>query len=60
MLIVREYRHLKMVKHAGRAYDPGGVAATEPGGLAVPCRACPVPDVNIPQSWDKLPPQRPG
>lgn len=60
MLIVWEYQHLKMVKRAGRAFDPGGIAATTPGSLAIPCRACPLPNINLPRSWDKLPPQRPG
>jgi hypothetical protein len=40
MLMVREWRHIKMVKRAGRAFDPGGIAATAPGSLAIPCRAC--------------------
>ena len=30
MLMVREWRHLKMVKRGGRAFDPGGIAATPP------------------------------
>ncbi|KZP13327.1 hypothetical protein FIBSPDRAFT_913099 [Athelia psychrophila] len=52
MLMVREYRHLKMLKRGGRAFDPEGVNATLPGSLAIPCRACPIPDVNLPQGWE--------
>ncbi|KAJ3477374.1 hypothetical protein NLI96_g10506 [Meripilus lineatus] len=46
---VWQWRHLKLLKRAGRANDPGGVAATEPGGLAVLCPACPNPEWNIPE-----------
>ncbi|KAF7971126.1 hypothetical protein HWV62_22000 [Athelia sp. TMB] len=51
MLMVREYRHLKMLKRGGRAFDPDGVNTTLPGSLAIPCRACPMPDVNLPRGW---------
>ena len=51
MLMVREYRHLKMLKRGGRAFDPDGVNATLPGSLAIPCRACPMPDINLPRGW---------
>ena len=56
MLMVREWRHIKMVKRAGRAFDPGGIAATAPGSLAIPCRACPLPNINIPNGWENVPP----
>ncbi|KAJ3476825.1 hypothetical protein NLI96_g10890 [Meripilus lineatus] len=45
--VVRQWRHLKLLKRAGRANDPGGIEATEPGGLAVLCPACPNPDWNM-------------
>ncbi|OBZ74523.1 hypothetical protein A0H81_05787 [Grifola frondosa] len=51
MRMVREWRHLKMLKRAGRGLDPGGVSATQPGGCAVLCTACPHPGVNIPPNW---------
>lgn len=52
MLMVREWRHLKMLKRAGRAYDPGRISSTAPGSLAVPCRACPNPEMNLLPGWD--------
>lgn len=58
MLMVREWRHIKMLKRAGRAYDPGQVAATVPGSLAIPCRACPLPNINLPKYWENAPPER--
>ncbi|KAF7974955.1 hypothetical protein HWV62_10677 [Athelia sp. TMB] len=58
MLMVREWRHLKMLKRAGRAYDPAGVANTPPGSLAILCRACPVPGMNLPPFWDTADPSR--
>lgn len=58
MLMVREYRHTKLLKQAGRGHDPGGVLKTAPGSLAVPCRACPIPNVNLPAGWEKVPPEK--
>jgi hypothetical protein len=58
MLMVREWRHIKMLKRAGQAYNLGGIAATPPGSLAIPCRACPLPDVNLPKGWEDAPPKR--
>jgi hypothetical protein len=37
-----------MAKRAGRAHDPAGIDATLPGGLSIPCRACPHPTINLP------------
>jgi hypothetical protein len=53
--MVREYRHLQMCKRAGRGHDPKGISATKPGELAIHCRACPHPDINLPEGWDQAP-----
>ena len=53
--MIREWRHLKMGKQAGRGHDPSGIDATSQGALAVPCRACPLPEVNLPEDWRSLP-----
>jgi hypothetical protein len=45
-----------MLKRAGRAYDPGSVLATAPGSLAIPCRAYPLPNINLPRGWENVPP----
>lgn len=51
-LMVRQYRHVKMLARAGRGHDPAGVSATKPGEIAVKCRACPQPGVNLPEGWE--------
>lgn len=51
MLIMHEWRNLKLLKRAGRGMVDDGVASTEDGGLAVPCRMCPVDGVNLPLGW---------
>lgn len=58
MSIVRQWRHTKMLKRAGQGFDPGGVAATAPRSLAIPCRACPLPNVNLPKGWENVAPER--
>ncbi|KAI0038301.1 hypothetical protein FA95DRAFT_1505875 [Auriscalpium vulgare] len=58
MTMAREWRHIKMMKRAGRGHDPAGVVGTGPGELAVTCPACPMPDVNLPEGWEAAPPNR--
>ncbi|KAJ7699815.1 hypothetical protein B0H16DRAFT_1835822 [Mycena metata] len=50
-----EWRHLQMLKRAGRGHDPSGVNGTKPGGLAIECPACPRPNMNIPEDWEDAP-----
>jgi hypothetical protein len=52
---MRLWRHLKMLKRAGRGHDPGGAAATKEGELAVECPACPHPGLNLPIGWGDAP-----
>ncbi|GJE98381.1 CxC2 domain-containing protein [Phanerochaete sordida] len=52
--MVRQWKHLKMLKRAGRAHDPAGVAGTKEGELVVECPACPRPGVNIPDDWQSV------
>lgn len=52
----REYRHLLMLKRAGRAHALDGVEGTKAGDLAVLCPCCPQPGVNIPEGWANAPP----
>ncbi|KAJ8502454.1 hypothetical protein ONZ45_g11741 [Pleurotus djamor] len=54
--IVRQYRHLRMLKRAGRAHAKDGVATTAKGELAVRCPACPRKGVNLPEDWSKVDP----
>ncbi|KAF7351520.1 CxC2 domain-containing protein [Mycena sanguinolenta] len=55
--MARQYRHLLMLKRAGRGHDPSGVWGTAPGELAVLCPVCPDPKVNLPEDWEKAPPE---
>ena len=56
--MVRQWRHLKMLKRAGRGQDLTGVAGTQRGELAVECPACPKPGVNLPDGWEKTSPDK--
>lgn len=42
-----------MLKRSGRGHDPNGVDATLQGELGIECPACPHPDRNLPDNWDK-------
>ena len=57
MIMVREWRHVKMTKHAGCGHDPTGIDGTTQGGLSIPCRACPHPDINLTTGWNTSPPE---
>ncbi|KAG2745146.1 hypothetical protein P692DRAFT_20742764, partial [Suillus brevipes Sb2] len=53
--MVREWRHLKMLKRAGRGHDSTGVEGTREGECAVVCPACPQPGKNLPDDWQEAP-----
>ncbi|KAF8065144.1 hypothetical protein FPV67DRAFT_1671429 [Lyophyllum atratum] len=57
MVMVREYRHLKMTKRAGRGHDPAGITSTKQGECAVLCPACPQPGLNLPPGWETVAPE---
>ncbi|KAH8113739.1 hypothetical protein DFH11DRAFT_1509928, partial [Phellopilus nigrolimitatus] len=48
----RCYRHLMLAKRAGRAHDPGGIAQTKQGDLALDCPSCPHPGKNLSDGWE--------
>lgn len=58
--MARKWRHETMVKRGGRAYvqNEKRIEMTAQGELAVPCRACPIPGVNLPDDWESAPPER--
>jgi hypothetical protein len=58
MQMAREFCHIKMLKWGGRAFNPGGVRATAPGSLVIPCQACPMPNINLPRGWENVPPEK--
>ncbi|KAG6808347.1 hypothetical protein H0H92_004412 [Tricholoma furcatifolium] len=53
--MVREWRHLKLLKRFGRGHDPTGAAGTRVGECAVLCPACPLPGINLPEGWERAP-----
>lgn len=55
MRTMRQWRHLKMLKRAGRGHDARGVLGTRNGELAVLCSACPHPGINLPEGWESAP-----
>ncbi|KAJ7030308.1 hypothetical protein C8F04DRAFT_1264074 [Mycena alexandri] len=53
MRVMREWRHLVMVKRSGVGNDgKRKVADTRPGELGPDCLGCPRPKVNIPDGWE--------
>ncbi|KAJ7015979.1 hypothetical protein C8F04DRAFT_983763 [Mycena alexandri] len=55
--MVRQWRHLQMLKRSGRGHDQSGVNGTKLGALAIECPACPRPDVNLPEGWETASPE---
>jgi len=52
------YCHLQMAKHAGRGHNVEGIEQTKPGELALTCPACLIPNVNLPEGWENVGPER--
>ncbi|KAK7032459.1 hypothetical protein VNI00_013017 [Paramarasmius palmivorus] len=52
MVMIRQWRHLKMVLRAGGGHNPEGVQGMKEGSLRVPCPSCPYPGVNLPFGWE--------
>ena len=55
MNIIRQWRNIKLAKRQGKGHDPKGIDSTSEGELAVLCRSCPHPAINLPREWDKAP-----
>ncbi|KAF8138624.1 hypothetical protein EV363DRAFT_1394065 [Boletus edulis] len=53
--VVREWRHLKMLKRSGQAHRSDAAAEIQEGELAVLCPACPQPGKNLPSGWQETP-----
>lgn len=50
MRMVREWRHIKLLKRAGRGHHPEG-PRPDAGECAVVCPACPHAGRNLPDKW---------
>ncbi|KAG6824362.1 hypothetical protein H0H92_007099, partial [Tricholoma furcatifolium] len=55
LLMIRQWRHLKMLKRGARGHETNGIATTPLGSCAVECPACPQPDKNMPEDWKNTP-----
>ena len=55
MNIIRQWRNVKLAKRHGKGHDPKGIDSTSEGELAMLCRSCPHPGINLPEGWDKAP-----
>uniref|UniRef100_A0A8H8CFY2 CxC2-like cysteine cluster KDZ transposase-associated domain-containing protein n=1 Tax=Psilocybe cubensis TaxID=181762 RepID=A0A8H8CFY2_PSICU len=55
MRMVLQWRHLQMLKWAGRGHDSRGAVGTLPGELMVKCPSCPHPGINLPNDWKDAP-----
>ncbi|KAF8166405.1 hypothetical protein BJ912DRAFT_1025886 [Pholiota molesta] len=53
--MAHEWRHLLLLKRAGRGHDPNGAEATKEGECAVLCPACPQPGKNMAENWQQRP-----
>ncbi|KAI0689311.1 hypothetical protein C8T65DRAFT_700284 [Cerioporus squamosus] len=53
--MIRQWRHLKMLKRGGRGNVPQGATAVPQGSCAVECPACPHPGKNLPDEWESAP-----
>ena len=51
MRMIREFRHLKLLKRHGRGNIKDGLISTGRGDLATICPACPIPGINLPENW---------
>ncbi|TFK78846.1 hypothetical protein K466DRAFT_606615 [Polyporus arcularius HHB13444] len=54
MRVIVQWRHLKLLKRAGRGHDPTGVNGMQQGELAMRCPACPHPGINLPDNWESI------
>ncbi|RDX41714.1 hypothetical protein OH76DRAFT_1459063 [Lentinus brumalis] len=58
LLMMRQWRHLKMLKRAGRGNIPDGAGDLPAGSCVVECPACPHPGKNLPPDWEDAPTKR--
>lgn len=55
LVMIQQWRHLRMLKRVGRGFDLGGVGSMLPGALALLCPACPHPGLNMASDWSDIP-----
>ncbi|TFK53211.1 hypothetical protein OE88DRAFT_1643867 [Heliocybe sulcata] len=57
-LMIREYQHIQAMKRGGRGHDESGISGMEEGELALMCRTCPQPGINLLMGWEKARPDK--
>ena len=56
--MVRQWRHLKLLKRMGGSYHRNGRNDVREGECAVLCPACPHPGKNLPSDWETVAPEK--
>lgn len=52
--MIREFRHLKLMKRHGQGNVKDSLVSMSRGDLATICPACPIPNVNLPENWEDV------
>jgi hypothetical protein len=55
--MIREWRHLKMLKRSGYGHLKDEVGA-QSHSYALLCPACPHPGINLPPNWEDAPKEK--
>ncbi|THU98726.1 hypothetical protein K435DRAFT_818771 [Dendrothele bispora CBS 962.96] len=55
--VIFQWRHLKMLKRAGRCHAQSSIDGTARGECAMDCPACPQPEKNLPDNWKEAGPE---
>ncbi|TDL14398.1 hypothetical protein BD410DRAFT_734138 [Rickenella mellea] len=56
--MIREFRHIRILKRSGSGHSLVPLSATGAGECALECPACPHPGVNLPADWREAPPKK--
>jgi hypothetical protein len=57
MRMIREWRHLKMLKRSGHGHLKDELE-TQSHSCALLCPACPLPGINLPPNWESAPKEK--
>ncbi|TFK58945.1 hypothetical protein BDN72DRAFT_781409 [Pluteus cervinus] len=55
MCMLREWRHIRLMKRMGQGHKVGGINSATEGSCAVLCPACPQPGINLPPDYNDGP-----
>jgi hypothetical protein len=57
MRMIREWRHLKMLKRSGHGHLKDELE-TQSHSCTLLCPACPLPGINLPPNWESAPKEK--